>query len=516
MPAHLRVVLVKPSKYAADGHVERFRWGFMPNSTLAYLESLTPPRIDGVPCAVETIDEYVQTDLEYLSLLRAVPGATTLVALVGVQSHQFQRALDLAALARANGVEACVLGGPHAMTCDTAALHGRGLAFALAEAELVWPAILRDALGGALQPVYGSDRRWQERLEAPVLRPPSRRDLRRYAVPLLGIYPARGCPYVCNFCSVIKIAGRAVRSQPVETTLASLRAAKAAGVRLIMFTSDNFNKIPDAPELLRAMIAERIRLPFFVQCDTMVYRQEELVELMARAGCFQMFVGAESFSREALRAAHKLQNHPERYAEILALCRRHGITSHFSNMLGFPSDTERSLAEHLRILRELRPDLASFYLLTPIPGTEQYDEFLRDGLITEPNLDRYDATTVVWRHPRLRSERLLELMFDAYRGSNRAPDVLRKLGRSAARRWDFRAPAELFSILGYAVQSRLGARAHTHPMAGGIRRVRRDRAADYAELRRRTFGMDLVPLPESLALSAADQELNRHAKLAAS
>lgn len=47
-------------------------------------------------------------------------------------------------------------------------------------------------------------------------------------MPLLGIYPARGCPYVCNFCSVIKLAGRAVRSQPVETTLASLRAAKAA------------------------------------------------------------------------------------------------------------------------------------------------------------------------------------------------------------------------------------------------------------------------------------------------
>ena len=60
--------------------------------------------------------------------------------------------------------------------------------------------------------------------------PPDRNDLRRYAIPMLGLYPARGCPFRCNFCSVIKIAGRRIRKQPVETTLASLRAARAAGV----------------------------------------------------------------------------------------------------------------------------------------------------------------------------------------------------------------------------------------------------------------------------------------------
>lgn len=514
MADRLRVVLIKPSKYGVDGLVERFRWGFMPNSTLAHLASLTPDTVDGVPCSVTAIDEYVQGDLGYVEQLAPQPGATTLVALVGVQSHQFQRALDLAALARRRGVEAVVVGGPHPMTCDTSALHGRGVGFALAEGELIWPAILRDALAGALLPVYGESQRWQQRLDPPVLKPPSRRDLRRYAVPLLGVYPARGCPYVCNFCSVIKIAGRAVRSQPVATTLASLRAAKTAGVRYILFTSDNFNKIPDAEELLRGMIEERLRLPFFAQCDAMVYRQEPLVALMAEAGCFQMFVGAESFSREALRGAHKLQNHPERYAEIVAMCRRHGITSHFSNILGFPSDDESSIAEHLRILRALAPDLASFYVLTPIPGTEQYDEFRRDNLLFEPNLDRYDGSSVVWRHPRLAADRLMQRLYEAYREFSPATDVVRRLARTAARRWDFRTPGELFAILGYATQSRLGARSRTHPMAGGTWRRALDGTADYAALRRDTWGFDLAPLPDSLRLSTADAELNRTAKLA--
>src|SRR5262249_34586183 len=150
--------------------------------------------------------------------------------------------------ARANGVEHCVIGGPHPMTCDTSMLHNRGVSFSLAEAETVWHPILQDAIRGELQPVYGSDRRWAQELSAPVVIPPSKRDLRRYVVPMLGIYPARGCPFTCNFCSVIKIAGRAIRSQPIATTMESLRKAKKAGVRMVMFTSDNFNKYAEARE----------------------------------------------------------------------------------------------------------------------------------------------------------------------------------------------------------------------------------------------------------------------------
>jgi radical SAM superfamily enzyme YgiQ (UPF0313 family) len=366
---------------------------------------------------------------------------------------------------------------------------------------------------GELAPVYGAGQRWQTRLDPPVLTPPTRRDLRRYAVPLLGVYPARGCPYVCNFCSVIKIAGQAVRSQPVETTIASLKAAQAAGVRYVMFTSDNFNKYPEAVELLEAMIAERVRLPFFVQCDAQVERQEAFVALLARAGCFQIFVGVESFRREALAGAHKLQNHPERYARIVELCREHGVTCHFSNILGFPTDTEETILDHLAKLRELDPDLASFYMLTPIPGTDQYADFLARGWITTANLDRFDGTSITWRHPNLAPERWVELLYRSYREFCRPSAVARRLARAARARWDFRTPGKLSSIGGYAFQSRLAVRARAHPMAGGIGRVRRDRAADYATLRRQTWDVDLVPLPANLALSAADEELNRHAKL---
>ena len=505
MSGSLRVVVLKPSKYTVDGYVERFRWGFMPNSTVPYVRSMTPSVVGDTPVEVHTIDEYVHRDLQYLSLLRRPQGGRTLLALVGVQSHQFHRALDLAAYAQRQGCMA-VIGGPHAMTCDTSMLHGCGVSFAQAEAELVWSEILHDAAGGQLQPVYGRDQRWQQEIEAPVIIPPSRKDLGRYVIPMLGLYPARGCPFLCNFCSVIKIAGRKIRSQSIDTTLASLRAAKAAGVRTIMFTSDNFNKYPEAEALLEAMIDEQLDLEFFVQCDTQIARQEQMVELLAKAGCFQMFIGVESFNRQTLLAAHKGQNRPEMYKDIVRLCREYGISSHFSNIIGFPQSGESEIHEHLQVLREMDPTWASFYILCPIPGTEQYDDFLAQGLITEKNLDRFDTTCLTWRHPSLSRERLSELLFDCYRkffslrhALRNAKNELRIDGRGGMGRSLANMAMSLFS--------RYSAWRQTHPMSGGVRRVRLDRVSDYVSLRQRMFGFALAPLPESLQLSASDKLL---------
>lgn len=501
----LKVVVLKPSKYMADGYVERFRWGFMPNSTVPYVRSMTPDVVGNTGIEVHTVDEYVHTDLEYLSLLKPSSGGRTLLALVGVQSHQFHRALDLAALARENGCMV-VIGGPHAMTCDTSPMHGSGVSFALAEAELLWSQILEDASEGRLKPVYGQEQRWQKELEAPVVVPPGPKDLSRYVISMLGLYPARGCPFLCNFCSVTKIAGRKIRSQSISTTMASLRAAKAAGVRMIMFTSDNFNKYPEAEALLEAMIEEQLGMDFFVQCDTQIARQEPLIKLLAKAGCFQMFIGVESFNRETLLAAHKGQNRPEMFRDIVRLCRRHGISSHFSNIIGFPQDTRESIQEHLEILREMDPSWASFYILCPIPGTEQYDDFLEQGLITEKNLDRFDTTCLTWRHPSLSRQELSGLLFKCYRKFFSARhallnvgDEVRLGGRGVLRR--------AIGSLAMSIFSRYCAWRNLHPMSGGVRRVRRDKAQDFLALRQRTFGFTLAALPQSLRLPEAESLL---------
>ena len=495
----LRVVLIKPSKYGVDGSVERFKKGFLPNATLYHIASLTPARIGDVPVTVHRVDEYVWQDLDYLRWLHQDPDVITLVALVGVQSHQFHRALDLAAYARHHGVRHCVIGGPHVMTCDTSMLQGRGVSFAMAEAELIWQQILDDALADELQPLYGKNQRWATQLPGTVINPPGSVELARYALPMLGLYPVRGCPYQCNFCSVIKISGRQIRSPSIESTLESLRRAKNGGVEMIFFVSDNFNKFPNVRELLQAMIDEQLRVPFFCQCDTQIAKDPDLVELLGRAGCIEMFLGVESFNRKTLKAAGKHHNHPAQYAEIIRLCKQAAIKPHFSNIIGFPDDDEDGIQHHLDVLKELRPTVATFFVLTPIPGTEQYDDFRKAGLITERNLDRFDTTCPTWSHPILSPRRLEDLLYHCY--VSYCGFLLKTGGLTDQEQRQ-------------AVFHRLQAAQRVHPMSGGFNRLRLDSAVDYAALRRAVFDIDLAPLPDSLSLSGEDEALNRRVKIA--
>lgn len=497
-----QIVILKPSKFGPDGTVERFRRGFMPNATIRHIDALTPDAIFGIPIQTILVDEYVETDLKYLDHLD--PDTCLLFAIVGVQSHQFNLALTRAAQALDRGVRNVVIGGPHPMTCHTDALEGRGVSFATAEAELIWGPILVDAASGTLRPVYGNGQRWQRQLATRPLTPPTQQEMRRYVIPQMGIYPSRGCPYRCTFCSVTQLAGRELRNEPLEVTLQTLRAAKAAGVRMIMIVSDNFNKIPGIEHLLERMIAEDLRIPFFAQCDTKIVNQPELIALMARAGCYQMFLGVESFSRVVLRSVSKTQNYPDKYRRIVELCEENGILCHFSNIIGFPQQREADIHEHLRTILEINPHVASFYILTPIPGSEMYADFLADGLITEQNMDRYDGTNVTFRHPHISPERLAELLFECYRGFYaeeraaflpsegfwaRTPDISRKAHE------------------GYCGFTRKVVAARQHPMSGGFGLVSVDSAADYAGLLRRYFGIDHVPLPRRREINTEEMDL---------
>jgi hypothetical protein len=482
----------------------------MPNSTLPHIRSLTPDRIGSTEIEIHTVDEYVHASPTYLDLLRRPDGVTTLLAMVGVQSNQFHRALDLTAYAHKHGC-LCVIGGPHTMTCDTSMFHGRGVSFALSEAELAWLMILHDACEGDLQPVYGQDQRWRRQLDNPVVIPPTRRDLKRYVFPLLGLYPARGCPFNCNFCSVIKIAGHQVRSQSIDTTIASLHAAVSAGVRLVMFTSDNFNKYAEVSELLSAIIEERIKLKLFVQCDTQISKQEQLLELMGRAGCFQMFLGIESFDRETLLGVRKPHNKPEVYGDIVRLCRKYGISSHFSTMIGYPHDTMASIQRHVDILCSLGPTWSSFYVLCPIPGTEQYQDYLNQGLLCERNLDRYDTTCLTWRHPHLSVADINSALALCYRQFYSF-----KHARTISKDPNTDGEVTLSGVFGSFANTafnRYAASQKRHPMSGGVWRIKSDRVDDLIDLRREVFDVDLAPLPSMLTLPETDKAFNRAARL---
>jgi hypothetical protein len=150
---------------------------------------------------------------------------------------------------------------------------------------------------------------------------------------------------------------------------------------------------------------------------------------------------------------------------------------------------------------------ASFYVLCPIPGTEQYDDFMAAGLVTEKNLDRFDTTCLTWRHPCFSPEQLSELLFECYRRFFTLRQTLRNM-RYLSPRHGNGILGEMIGSMAMSLFRRYCALRRTHPMSGGVARVRLHGVNDFISLRKETFGFELAPLPRSLQLSAADSPLN--------
>ena len=139
----------------------------------------------------------------------------------------------------------------------------------------------------------------------------------------------------------------------------------------------------------------------------------------------------------------------------------------------------------------------------PIPGTEQYDSFLKGGLITERNLDRFDTTCLTWKHPNLSAAKLSELLYECYRRFASLRHSVQNI-RNVASQHGRGTLVEKLGSLAMSSFIRYCAWRKTHPMSGGVMRVRLDSVSNYLDLRKRLFGFELAPLPQSLKLIATE------------
>ena len=153
------------------------------------------------------------------------------------------------------------------------------------------------------------------------------------------------------------------------------------------------------------------------------------------------------------------------------------------------------MLDHLQQIIELGPDIASFYIMTPIPGTEQYQDFRQQGLIYETNLDRFDTTTPTFYHEHIAPERLQDLLYE----------VAWEFYRNAMRK-DYADE----QIKRFIMFCRWVASNRMHHMSGGTRQYNVDNVEDHLAYSRKVFDVGReLPLPDNLKLSEIDVGFNR-------
>ncbi|MGI9432128.1 MAG: B12-binding domain-containing radical SAM protein, partial [Myxococcota bacterium] len=478
-PEVLSAVLMAPSRYDEKG-VLVFRFGINQNGSLSTLAGLVKDynrRHEGrreIRC--EIFDEHVREPVtaKLLEAWRdeaASRGERFVLLLCGVQTPTYPRARDVALTAKSLGIDV-LAGGVH-LSCHGPSvefLARSGVSVGIGEVEPIWDEVMEDAFSGTLRPLYRLDAAQGVRVKTAV-EDITATDLptapfpdmpRRYLGSYLNprhhyIDTSRGCPYVCTFCAVKNTFGRTMRSRDPDALVAWMTERVENGdADWFTFTDDNFVRNPLHLEVLEGLAKARergtdISVALILDVEASCYAREDskrgertrhFLEMCQKAGVSNVFIGLDSTNDAALREMKKNQNRDrgakpedvhrailERYRVAVRAWQEIGASVECGYILGFDADGVGAGKQAADDMVAIGVDIVTFYLLTPLPGAEDYARALQQGTLLETDFNEYFRNRTMVGHPVLAPEELDAELAGAVRSYFSWPRVVARLAR---------------------------------------------------------------------------------------
>jgi radical SAM superfamily enzyme YgiQ (UPF0313 family) len=245
--------------------------------------------------------------------------------------------------------------------------------------------------------------------------------LKKYVMPMIKgpftfLLTSRGCPAGCTFCIKHVTYQYNVRLRSPEKVMEELWLLKRLGVSNINMYSDLFTvNRAQVVDLCERMIQENIRIKWM--CNSRVdFVDEEMLQLMGKAGCWMIAWGIESGNEQILANVHKGTS-LEKIARALNWSKQAGIMNWGYFIIGLPGETEETIQETIRLAKELPIDIALFHIAAPYPGTPLFFEVVKNGWFkpgTRWEQVDMDKETVL-NYPQLPAERLMYWQKRAWR-----------------------------------------------------------------------------------------------------
>jgi hypothetical protein len=496
-----QLVLIKPSHYDCDGYVIQWIRSSIPANSLASVYALASDAAERQVLGADTEIDITAMDetntrvriKDILAQFKQHDGYG-MVGLVGVQSNQFPRALDIARPLRAAGIPV-VIGGFHVSGCiamlkdmqaDLQVALNMGCSLFAGEAEEGRiDTVLQDAASGTLKPIYNfmAELPGLEATPTPFLPP---HNLRRTANHYASFDAGRGCPYQCSFCTIINVQGRKSRRRSPDDIEHLIRRHLQYGFHWFFVTDDNFARNKDWEAIFDRIIQMRERdglnIKMIIQVDTLCHKIPNFIEKAARAGVKKVFIGLENINPANLMAAKKRQNKITEYRKMILAWKKARVITYAGYILGFPADTPESIRKDIEIIKkELPLDILEFFCLTPLPGSEDHKTLYEKDVWMDPDMNKYDLEQVVTSHARMSHDEwqgIYRAAWDIYYTPEHMETIMR---RAAAFDLGISHLQGLLFMFSKAV-----ALENLHPLQGGIfrRKYRLDRR----------YGMSIEPV----------------------
>lgn len=184
------------------------------------------------------------------------------------------------------------------------------------------------------------------------------------------ILSGRGCPFKCIFCSTSAMWGHKVRLRSPENIVDEIEhVVKTYKITGLSFDDDTFTIFPQHTIGICEEIIERgldIKWGCNVRVDTL---NENVVQIMKKAGCIRFFIGVESANQKTLNLMNK-RTTLSQIQKAVELAKKYSITTTLSCILGFPHETYADVKRTIDFVISLKSERYLFNFLMIYPGTE--------------------------------------------------------------------------------------------------------------------------------------------------
>lgn len=296
-----------------------------------------------------------------------------------------------------------VLGGVHVnFVLEEASCHAD--AVVMGEAERLWPKVLMDF--PRLKKVY------VETEPVPVdAIPVPRRDLFHPSYVTAPLQITRGCVHTCRYCYLQDVPWKQYRKRSPGLVAQEIAQIKN---RFIFVVDDNLfvdrAYVTNIAELMRPF-----RKQWIVQAPLSLGKDEKLLAQLSSAGLSGVALGIDSASEESLKGVSKTQNYLKDAKEAVRNFHRYGIAVSGFFLYGFESDDKNVFAESIEMIRRINLDWATFFVLTPYPGTRFFNQLEKEGKLLTRDWRKYNWLQMVFTPRRMSVKEIEEGIRWAYR-----------------------------------------------------------------------------------------------------
>ena len=314
---------------------------------------------------------------------------------IGIHTGNALRGMAVGRMARERGA-VVVYGGIHATLYPEEAFDlGGAHAVVKGDGDVIWAKVLADLAQGTAERIYDGGRIAGERFL------PARWDLApRDRYMWASVQTVRGCPKHCSFCSVWRTDGQKPRQRASDVVIEEIVTLRRLGYRFIALADDNFYPVTltdirlaekqgntHRVEELQAIRTERFelmsqlaKLPpdmvFFTQITMEAAEDVQFLDAMRKARIKGALVGVESVTAEGLKSVFKEFNSAGGdLATRLGTFKDHGVHVLGSFIFGLPSDREDTFAATADLAKQAGLTFAQFVMMTPFPGTVDFDRW---------------------------------------------------------------------------------------------------------------------------------------------